>query len=173
MAITQVRGGGSHGRDDPAVALAEIQRHRATVFDGVPTMYAMMLADPSLPGTDLSSLRICTVGGQTMPAAKMAEWERRSGVSLLEIWGMTELAGAGTSNCSYMPNVLGSIGFVLPGAEARIAALNDPGVPAPPRPRPRSPSIPGGTWRPTSCPARSGSCPTCPRLPPARSCAGS
>ena len=67
-------------RFDPAVALAEIQRHRATVFDGVPTMYAMMLADPSLPGADLSSLRICTVGGQTMPAAKMAEWEGRSGV---------------------------------------------------------------------------------------------
>ena len=90
-------------RFDPAQALAEIQRHRATVFDGVPTMYAMMLADPSLPGADLSSLRICTVGGQTMPVAKMAEWERRSGVPLLEIWGMTELAGAGTSNCSLQP----------------------------------------------------------------------
>jgi long-chain acyl-CoA synthetase len=118
-------------RFDPALALAEIQRHRATVFDGVPTMYAMMLADPSLPGADLSSLRICTVGGQTMPVAKMAEWERRSGVPLLEIWGMTELAGAGTSNCSYMPNVHGSIGFTLPGAEARVAALDDPGVTLP------------------------------------------
>jgi long-chain acyl-CoA synthetase len=118
-------------RFDPALALAEIQRHRATVFDGVPTMYAMMLADPSLPGADLSSLRICTVGGQTMPVAKMAEWEHRSGVPLLEIWGMTELAGAGTSNCSYMPNVHGSIGFTLPGAEARVAALDDPGVTLP------------------------------------------
>ena len=118
-------------RFDPAVTLAEIQRHRATVLDGVPTMYAMMLADPSLPGADLSSLRICTVGGQTMPAAKMAEWELRSGVPLLEIWGMTELAGAGTSNCSYMPNVHGSIGFVLPGAEARVTAIDDPGVTVP------------------------------------------
>ena len=118
-------------RFDPAVTLAEIQQHRATVFDGVPTMYAMMLADPALPGADLSSLRICTVGGQTMPAAKMAEWERRSGVPLLEIWGMTELAGAGTSNCSYMPNVHGSIGFPLPGAEARVAAIDDPGVTMP------------------------------------------
>ena len=118
-------------RFDPAVTLAEIQRHRATVLDGVPTMYAMMLADPALPGADLSSLRICTVGGQTMPAAKMAEWELRSGVPLLEIWGMTELAGAGTSNCSYMPNVHGSIGFALPGAEARVAAIDDPGVTVP------------------------------------------
>ena len=112
-------------RFDPAVALAEIRRHQVTVVDGVPTMYAMMLADPSMPGTDLSSLRMCAVGGQTMPVAKMEEWERRSGAPLLELWGMTELGGAGTSNCGYMPNVHGSIGFVLPGLEARIASLED------------------------------------------------
>jgi long-chain acyl-CoA synthetase len=43
--------------------------------------------------------------------------------------GMTELGGAGTS--SYMPNIHGSIGFTLPGAEARVAALGDPGVTVP------------------------------------------
>ena len=118
-------------RFDPAQALAAIQRHRATVFDGVPTMYAMMLADPAMPGTNLSSLRICGVGGQTMPAAKMEEWERRSGAALLELWGMTELGGAGTANPSYLPNVHGSIGFALPAAETRIAALDDPGVTVP------------------------------------------
>ena len=118
-------------RFDPAVALVEIQRHRVTVLDGVPTMYAMMLADPSLPGADLSSLRMCAVGGQTMPVAKMAEWEQRSGAPLLELWGMTELGGAGTSNCSYMPNVHGSIGFALPGLEARVAALGDASVTVP------------------------------------------
>src|SRR5580704_3711867 len=118
-------------RFDPALALAEIERHHATVFDGVPTMYAMMLADPSMPSTDLSSLRICAVGGQTMPVAKMQEWEAGSGAPLLELWGMTELGGAGTSNCSYMPNVHGSIGFALPGAEARVAALHDASVTVP------------------------------------------
>jgi long-chain acyl-CoA synthetase len=66
-----------------------------------------------------------------MPAAKMAEWEQRSGVRLLEIWGMTELAGAGSSNCCYMPSVLGSIGFALPGTELRVAALDDPAVTMP------------------------------------------
>jgi long-chain acyl-CoA synthetase len=63
-----------------------------------------------------------------MPAAKMAEWERRSGAPLLELWGMTELGGAGTSNCAYLPNVHGSIGFALPGLEARVAAIGDPAV---------------------------------------------
>jgi long-chain acyl-CoA synthetase len=118
-------------RFDPTQALAAIQRHGATVFDGVPTMYAMMLADPALPGTDLSSLRICGVGRQTMPAAKMAEWERRSGAPLLELWGMTELGGAGTASPVYMPSVHGSIGFALPGAEARVASLDDANITMP------------------------------------------
>ena len=44
---------------------------------------------------------------------------------------MTELGGAGTASCSYMPNVHGSIGFALPALEARIAALGDASAPSP------------------------------------------
>jgi len=111
--------------------LLSLARRAPEVARPAPTDLSTMLADPSLPGADLSSLRMCAVGAQTMPAAKMAEWERRAGVPLLELWGMTELGGAGTSNCSYMPNVHGSIGFALPGAEARIAALDDASVTVP------------------------------------------
>jgi long-chain acyl-CoA synthetase len=114
-----------HERFDPARMLAGIQDHQASCFDGVPTMFMMMLADPSVAGADLSSLRVCSVGGQTMPAAKMAEWEQRTGVPLLELWGMTEIAGAGIANVMYQPNVHGSIGFPLPGLEARVAATAD------------------------------------------------
>jgi long-chain acyl-CoA synthetase len=114
-----------HERFDPARMLAGIGDNRATCFDGVPTMFMMMLADPSIPGSDLSSLRVCSVGGQTMPAPKMAEWEHRSGVPLLELWGMTEIAGAGIANVIYQPNVHGSIGFPLPGLEARVASTTD------------------------------------------------
>jgi long-chain acyl-CoA synthetase len=120
-----------HERFDPARMLAAIQDHGATCFDGVPTMFMMMLADPSIAGADLSSLRVCSVGGQTMPAAKMAEWEQRSGVPLLELWGMTEIAGAGIANVMYQPNVHGSIGFPLPGLEARVASAEDSRVTAP------------------------------------------
>ena len=41
-------------RFDPASALALIEAHRVTVFDGVPTMYMLMLADPALVRTDSS-----------------------------------------------------------------------------------------------------------------------
>ena len=61
------------------------------LFEGVPTMYMFLLNHPQLEAYDLSSLRCCTVGGQTMPVAKMEEVEEKFGCPLIELWGMTEL----------------------------------------------------------------------------------
>jgi long-chain acyl-CoA synthetase len=110
-----------HPRFDAADVLTSIARHRATMFEGVPTMYMYMLAYPELARFDLSSLTRCTVGGQTMPVAKMREVEQRLGCPLIELWGMTELAGLGTTFPSNGPHKLGSIGIALPHVQARIA----------------------------------------------------
>ena len=109
----------------PAAALRLIGEHRATMFEGVPAMYAMLLADPTLPEADLSSLTRCTVGGQTIPTATIARWEARSGAPLIELWGMTEIAGLGTTHALHAPPVPGSIGVSLPGIEVRVADLAD------------------------------------------------
>ncbi|MCW5659216.1 MAG: AMP-binding protein [Burkholderiaceae bacterium] len=114
-----------HARFDPLDTLTSIQEHRATMFEGVPTMYMVMLAHPELPRFDLSSLTRCTVGGQTMPVIKMQEVEKRFGCPLIELWGMTELAGLGTTFPSNGPHKLGSIGIALPHVEARIADVKD------------------------------------------------
>lgn len=102
-------------------ALEAIEAHRATMFEGVPTMFMYLLNYPELSRYDLSSLTRCTVGGQTMPTAKMQEVEERFGCPLIELWGMTEIAGLGTTHPFYMPNRLGSIGVALPFVECRIA----------------------------------------------------
>jgi long-chain acyl-CoA synthetase len=114
-----------HPRFDAAEILASIETHRATMLEGVPTMYMYLLAHPELDTFDLSSLTRCTVGGQTMPTAKMEEVERRFGCPLIELWGMTELAGLGTTFPSNGPRKLGSIGVALPHVEARIADVED------------------------------------------------
>jgi long-chain acyl-CoA synthetase len=113
-------------------ALRAIQEHRATIFDGVPTMYLYMLNSPELEHTDLSSLVRCYVGGQTMPVAKMQEVEARFGRPLLELWGMTEIAGIGTTNLAYAPHRLGSIGVQVPLVECRIADASEASRTLPP-----------------------------------------
>ncbi len=65
-------------RFDPDAAIERIDQHRATLFEGVPAMYATMLASPALPGADLSSLTRCTVGGQTIAESVIDAWEVRT-----------------------------------------------------------------------------------------------
>ncbi len=120
-----------HPRFDAGEILASIAAHKATMFEGVPTMYMYMLVHPEFDSFELASLNRCTVGGQTMPVAKMEEVERRFGCPLIELWGMTELAGLGTTFPCNGPHKLGSIGVALPHTEARIADAADPAVTMP------------------------------------------
>lgn len=60
-----------------------------------------------------------------MPVAKMEEVEKHFGCPLIELWGMTELAGVGTTFPSHGRHKLGSIGIALPHVEARIADVAD------------------------------------------------
>jgi long-chain acyl-CoA synthetase len=115
-----------HARFDPAAMLADIERHKATMIDGVPTMYMFMLNTPEMARTDLSSLTRCYVGGQTMPVATMDRVEKAMGVPLIELWGMTEIAGLGSTHPLYGKNRHGSIGVALPYCELRIADIEDP-----------------------------------------------
>ncbi|GAA4554980.1 class I adenylate-forming enzyme family protein [Pseudonocardia xishanensis] len=111
---------------DAARTLELIAEHRATMFEGVPAMYATMLAAPALAGADLSSLTRSTVGGQTMPLSTIERWEQRSNAPLIELWGMTELSGLGTTHPLHAQGPKGSIGVALPGVEVRLADLTDP-----------------------------------------------
>ncbi|WP_083473798.1 class I adenylate-forming enzyme family protein [Frankia sp. R43] len=113
-------------RFDPATVLGLVERHRATLLEGVPAMYAMLLDLPELAAADLTSLRRCTVGGQTIAKSVIEAWEARCGAPLLELWGMTELSGLGTTHALHAPNVHGSIGVSLPGVEVRTVSLEDP-----------------------------------------------
>ncbi len=113
-------------RFDPGEVLELLERHRATMFEGVPAMYAALLAHEDLTRRDLSSLTRCTVGGQTIAIETIAAWEEVSGSRLIELWGMTEIAGLGTTHPLHAPPVPGSIGVSLPGLHARIAPFDDP-----------------------------------------------
>ena len=105
--------------------LSAIATHRATLMDGVPTAYYYLLAHPDFDRYDLSSLRLCWVGGQTLPAAKSLEFTRRTGCPVHEVWGMTELAGATSANPVYGLNKPGTIGLPFPGNAFRVVDMED------------------------------------------------
>ena len=61
-------------RFDAEVVLRTIGEQRATLMDGVPTVYYYLLSHPDFDRYDLSSLTRCWVGGQTLPVAKSVEF---------------------------------------------------------------------------------------------------
>jgi acyl-CoA synthetase (AMP-forming)/AMP-acid ligase II len=75
----------------------DIARYRASIFDGVPTMWMFLLNAPELKTADFSSLRLGCSGGQTIPVATLEKIERTFGIEMMEVWGMTELAGVASS----------------------------------------------------------------------------
>jgi len=117
-----------HRRFDEEAILQSIELYGATILEGVPAMYMALLNHSALDYTDLSSLRFCTVGGQTMPITKMESVKRRFKCPLIELWGMTELAGLGTTFFADKAIKLGSIGIPLPTVEIQIIDSEDPSV---------------------------------------------
>ena len=118
-------------RFEAETMLRSVERYKATMLEAVPTGFMYMLADPAMGTCDLSSLERMTTGGQTIPPATAAEVEERFGATLLELWGMTELAGPGTTHAWACERRLGSIGVAIPYVEARIGALEDSRATAP------------------------------------------
>jgi long-chain acyl-CoA synthetase len=117
----------THSRFDPKAMLALIESEGGTVFDGVPTMCALMLAEPSIEHTSLDSLRLCVVGGQVMPPATADAWLRRArNTRWAEVWGMTELSGLATTHPFHLPRAAGSVGVSTPATEVRVADVDDP-----------------------------------------------
>ncbi len=113
-----------HATFDVDRILTSIAAHRATIIEGVPAMYLYLLAAERLARTDITSLTRCTVGGQTMSVATMEQVVAAFGCPLIELWGMTELGGLGTTHAALGPARLGLIGVPLPHCEARIVALD-------------------------------------------------
>jgi malonyl-CoA/methylmalonyl-CoA synthetase len=101
---------------DPEAVLAATSE--ATMFFGVPTMYAR-LADA--PGLDrLSSLRLCVSGSAPLSAELHERIRAGSGQVVLERYGMTETVML-SSNPYEGERKPGSVGLPLPGVEIRLA----------------------------------------------------
>jgi long-chain acyl-CoA synthetase len=111
---------------EPAKALETIQKHKVTVFCGVPTMYAALLANPELRKYDLTSIRVCISGASGLPPQIQNQFMQITGGFLAEGYGLTEASPV--THCSPVDRTMrtvkvGSIGLPLPDTDARIVDL--------------------------------------------------
>jgi benzoate-CoA ligase family protein len=108
------------GRPLPEMMFEIISRDKPTIFFGVPTLYAAMLAIRDAETKyDLSSLRLCVSAGEALPPELFRRWQERFGTEILDGIGTTEILHIFISN---RPGGVkpGSSGMVVPGYEAKI-----------------------------------------------------
>ena len=113
-------------RPTPAAVFARLKTHRPTIFYGVPTLFAALLANPDLPRRAEVALRRCTSAGEALPAEIGRRWTEHFGVEILDGLGSTEMLHIFLSN---RPGAVryGTSGMPVPGYELRI--VGDDGAP--------------------------------------------
>ncbi len=106
-------------RDQPLFAefWQIVEHHRIAAMSAVPTVYGVLARQPV--DADISSLRFAMVGASPLPAAVRASFQARTGVRLLEGYGLTEATCASARSFPDAPRP-GSVGQRLPYQRMKI-----------------------------------------------------
>ena len=99
------------------------QLPRATVMMGVPTFYTRLLGDERFGADNAKHMRLFVSGSAPMLAETHIEFEQRTGLRILERYGMTE-TNMNTSNPYDGERISGSVGLPLPGVSARVMNMD-------------------------------------------------
>jgi long-chain acyl-CoA synthetase len=118
-------------RFEVGAVLDAIEQHRVTVFAGVPTMF-VVLANADLTGRDMSSLRVCVSGGDSIPGEVLHAFEAAYHAPVLEGYGLSETCALATFNPSPEDRRVMSIGKRMWGVDVRIVDSEDRPLPAGP-----------------------------------------
>jgi len=116
-------------RPTPASVARILKEKRPSLFYGVPTLYAAMLASPELPRREEVAMRLCISAGEALPEEIGRRWTQRFGVEILDGLGSTEMLHIFLSN---RPGAVryGTSGVPVPGYQIRL--VGDDGNEVPP-----------------------------------------
>ncbi|ALM86631.1 acyl-CoA synthetase [Bordetella sp. N] len=103
-----------------------VERYRATFIGGVPTSIGAMTEIP-LDGCDVSSVRFAFTGGAPLPSAVGQRFEERTGIALLEQYGMTESVAAIAATPLNGRHVRGSVGLRAPYSAVDVMQRDEAG----------------------------------------------
>ncbi len=108
-----------------------IERERGTMLLGVPYIYALAVKLANQEGikSDLSSLRFCCSGGAPLTVDLIRQFRKCYGLTIIDIWGLTEAVAQVTCQPIDGKGKLGASGKALPGWQMKIVDDNDNELP--------------------------------------------
>jgi long-chain acyl-CoA synthetase len=102
-----------------------LQQAKPTVFMGVNTLYAGLVAHPKITEVDFSNLRLAGGGGAAVIAAVSAKWEKITGQIIREGYGLSETSPVLTFNPMYLTEFSGTTGLPMPSTDIRLLDDSD------------------------------------------------
>ncbi|MBN1344637.1 MAG: long-chain fatty acid--CoA ligase [Phycisphaerae bacterium] len=111
-------------RWDACAAMEAIEKHKITIFAGVPTMYMSWLAMDANNQYDLSSLRATMSGGAPLPWAIHEQMKAKFGLTVLQGFGLTETSPVCCFSQLSAPILPNSSGRPIWGVEMRVVDEN-------------------------------------------------
>jgi long-chain acyl-CoA synthetase len=100
-------------RDLPGF-VAELRKHRMTMFTGVNTLFNGLLNTPGFDQVDFSGLKLVIGGGAAVQKAVAERWQQLTGKGLCEGYGLSETSPTVTVSPFDKPEWNGTIGVPLP-----------------------------------------------------------
>ncbi len=113
-------------RPDIEGLMKSVEKYRAHVLHGVPTLYNAIINHPKVDKYKLNTLLFCISGAAPLPIEVAKRFETKTGAVLREGYGLTETAVVTHVNPLYGRSKLGSIGLPIPSTYAAIADLERP-----------------------------------------------
>jgi long-chain acyl-CoA synthetase len=110
---------------DMPTTLRAIKKEKPTLFPGVPRLYIALNEHPDTPKYDLSSIRACFSGAAALPLAVREKFERMTGGTIVEGYGLTETSPVTHGNPIEGLRKEGSIGLPIPDTDCRIVDADD------------------------------------------------
>jgi len=107
------------GKNDAQKWLDLIQKHAATIFIGVPTIYRQILQKTTANKQELPSIRHFMSAGEHLSDEVLSQWEARFALDIYEAVGMSEFSYY-LSQSVYHPTRAGSAGFAQPGHAIKL-----------------------------------------------------
>ncbi|MBT7698192.1 MAG: acyl-CoA synthetase [Desulfobacterales bacterium] len=117
------------GYRDPQVMMnffKIIEHYRAVTFSGVPTILSVLMDIP-LDGADISSLRYALCGAAPLSVDLVKRFEDKTGLKILEGYGLTEGTTGSSGNPYNGERKVGSIGIRIMYQDMRIFIVDDEG----------------------------------------------
>jgi long-chain acyl-CoA synthetase len=106
-------------RDIPAL-VRDFATHKPTIFGGLNTLFTALLNNPDFQKLDFSTLRMTGAGGTATQAAVAERWQALTGRPVIEIYGLSETAGAAIASPCTRTHFDGAIGVPLPAIMVEI-----------------------------------------------------